>query len=336
MKNEYRKMCSQITPDDALEDLTLRQFQIGPVKAHKKHRVWKPLTITAAVLAFAFIFPLTQPGIGYIIANDDTKDMVTTGTHNTFGLAAYAADGKLTVASNGSQVVFGGTCGSIGTAAGSTLDDVFHVAGTNIAQLEVSIDRGELTRYEMVTKKIFDAHMGGDDRFLKSEIQSKGIDEDFTDITSENKDSTIMHFGEVKRMGKHFTIPYEQQYYFGFLIPAEDAAKIAPITATNDVIKMQQFAHGYQYDWQKLGATDEKTGVRKDKEFFNGATIIMKVTYLNGQKETKTLHLKAGKKAFRWTKNWGQKATPFFTYAVPKGQETSKDDSDYFLYADIT
>lgn len=323
-------MCSRITPDDALEDLTLRQFQSGLVKAHRKRRAWKPLTITAAVLAFAFVFPLTQPGIGYIISNDDTKDMVTTGTHNTFGLAAYAADGKLTVASNGSQVVFGGTCGSIGTAAGSTLDDVFHVAGTNIAQLEVSIDRGKLTRYEMVTKKLFDAHMGGMDRFLKSEIQSKGIDEDFTDITSENKDSLTINFGEVKLMGKHFTMPYEQQYYFGFFIPAEDAVKIAPITSSGDSV------NGYPYDSEKLWATDEKTGVRKDKEFFNGATITIKVTYLNGQKETKTLHLKAGNKAFKWTKNWGQKATPFFTYAVPKGQETSKDDSDYFLYADIT
>lgn len=330
MKNEYRKMCSQITPDDALEDLTLRQFQIGPVKAHKKHRVWKPLTITAAVLAFAFVFPLTQPGIGYIISNDDTKDMVTTGTHNTFGLAAYAADGKLTVASNGSQVAFGGTCGSKGTAVGFTLQDVFHVAGTNIAQLEVSIDRGELTRYEMVTKKLFDAHMGGMDRFLKSEVQAKGIDEDFTVITSENKDSLTLNFGEVKRMGKHFTMPYEQQYYFGFFIPAEDAAKIAPAASSSDALL------DYSYDLKKLWAIDEKTGVRKDKEFFNGAIITMKVTYLNGQKETKTLHLKAGNKAFRWTKNWEQKATPFFTYAVPKGQETSKDYSNYLLYADIT
>ena len=322
-------MCSQIMPDDALTEQTLHQFTGVPLKQHKRRRVWKPVAITAAALVFAVAFPLTQPGVGYIIPNDNGKDMVTTGAKNSFGLAAYAADGKLTVAANGSQVVFGGAAGTCGFKSGSTIEDLFHVAGTNIAQLDMSIDRGELTRYEMVTKKIFDAQLGGTDRFLQSEVKTKGIDENFTDITSENKDSLTLNFGEVKRMGKHFTMPYEQQYYFGLFIPAADAAKLAPLT-DKQLIRL-----GYKYDSIALFASDEKTGVVKAKQFFDGATITMKVTYLNGHTETKRLHLKAGNKAFRYTKNWSKKPTPFFTYAVPKGQATSKDYSDYVIYADI-
>lgn len=153
MKNEYRKMCSQITPDKKLTEKTLHQFISGKKVRPHKRRAWKPAAaVVAGLLAFAVAFPYIQSAGNHIVPTTG-QNKSATNTQNTFGLAVYAAaknhSGNTAVLQMQPDISQYCSTGALeGNYVTSYYQPNLQCAGTNLKTVEYSLDTSALDSSE--------------------------------------------------------------------------------------------------------------------------------------------------------------------------------------------
>lgn len=283
MKNEYRKMCSQITPDEKLTEKTLKQFASGEKVHPHKRRAWKPAAaVVAGLLAFAVAFPYIQSTGNHIVPTTG-QNKSATNTQNTFGLAAYAADKGTSSEASGNEITFALETGSSAGPNGIKSNASFQITGTNIAKIAMQLDRGKLYQMERVTKQLTSKGEKAEaDAFMAAEDKTKQIDADISTFSWQEfkrngvkeKPSQALYI-EGKMLGKSVSVPYDKKYSYGLYAPADEMSKIDPPTAEG---KTWGLLYGQHLD--------------KAVDFFDGAILQVTATYKDGTCETKTLHLK--------------------------------------------
>lgn len=196
MKNEYRKMCSRITPDEKLTEKTLKQFAGGEKVHPHKRRAWKPAAaVVAGLLAFAVAFPYIQSTGNHIVPTTG-QNKSATNTQNTFGLAVYAADkthsGNTAVLQMQPDIgQYCSTGASIGNYVTSWYKPNLQCTGTNLKTVEYSLETSALDSNEQA----YFVHLSEDFVPDMSTTQKNKLNLFTIDYQKENIDKQMSRYG---------------------------------------------------------------------------------------------------------------------------------------------
>lgn len=225
----------------------------------------------AAVCALAVFIG----GVKYFGNDSDAEGL---GIGNAFGLYAYAAETGELIEPIGSRIFFeAANGGSAGEKTGFYSGILLRITGEDIKTVEAEINKGEFYRYEEIPFNRDELEEMSDEELLAlyegTDERTRGADN--IDAYSTDLESKIEYICPQYRIGNHFIEEYNPDYNYGLWAEAYDEG------SDEDV---QAYFHGL---------TDT----------FDGATMVITVTFSNGAKESKTLSLHTGKLAVDFDEN---------------------------------
>lgn len=292
--NSYNKLQQNIKVSEGLKEQTMRLVEEERMlqgRTKKRLKVNMGPRIVAAACALAVLIG----GVKYFGNNGDAEGL---GIGNAFGIYAYAAETGELIEPIGNRIFFeeghlGGASKDIGYFSGILL----RITGEDIETIEAQIDKGEFYRYEEIPVNR--------DEVSEEELSAmyKGTDErtkgaDFIGSYRVDEESKTEYMCPHYRIGNQFVEEYNAGINYGLWAEAYD------VGADED---LPEYFHGI---------TDT----------FDGATMVITVTFTNGAKESKTLSLHTGKLAVDFDENGIH-----YTGAL------AQDDEPYLygVYADI-
>lgn len=178
----------------------------------------------------------------------------------TFGLTAYAAmtENAYGPAEDGSLAfAIGEGCAT--PEFGDFTGCLFRIAGENIAQVRLSIDRGGLYRYQL-RDNLTEEQM--------AQYRQAMADGSLAPAAISRRDDGTWYMPEMTSLGESFQENYDPEASYGFWVPPEDMA----------------YNTG-------LGITTE---CRMDADYFDGGTLTVTVVSSDGTEESQSYRLHSG------------------------------------------
>ena len=308
MENRYRKLTENIHTPAGLNERVLfeaRRRTAESESSRRERRSWPLLrTAVCAVCALALVLggftlrpaPAAPPGAS------GSAGSTTPGTEQgapaqvlvpTFGLTAYAAGTDTTYgpASDGS-IAFSVGEGCTTPEFGDFTGCLFQIAGENIAQVRLSIDRGGLYRYE-VRENLTEEQMDG-----YRQAMAEGS---LVPAAISQRDDGTWYMPEMTALGTSVEEDYDPDARYGFWVSPE---KMAPTG---------------------LGISIE---AQMDADFFDGGLLTVAVISSDGTEKTQTYRLHTGDLKVEWTGDGDMTVLPelagpddlfvYGIYAVPE------------------
>ena len=270
--NRYRKMAEQFHAEEPLKNETRQKIADARLRLSqpKKRRPrWQPVVACACALALAVgLSPLG----GWI--QDQTATFHPRGEsqdeQNAFVITAYADDDTSAISEqqNQHEITFESlTEGTYGGGDGLFSGIAFRVQGSRIASLHLSMDRGGFYLNRQYELNIRD---GGDpDAAVDKLVKELGLQPGQYSLSSPDLNNTYW-LSTQQQIGNDVDVPYQEGDLYGFWMDA----------ATSDAIP-------------------ETDSLRKDFQnqidLFDGATLTVTATFLDGTTQTQVLHLHTGK-----------------------------------------
>ncbi len=211
----------------------------------------------------------------------------------TFGLTAYAAGTDTTYgpASDGS-IAFSVGEGCTTPEFGDFTGCLFQIAGENIAQVRLSIDRGGLYRYE-VRENLTEEQMDG-----YRQAMAEGS---LVPAAISQRDDGVWYMPEMTALGTSVEEDYDPDARYGFWVSPEEMAPTG------------------------LGISIE---AQMDADFFDGGLLTVAVISSDGTEKTQTYRLHTGDLKVEWTGDGDMTVLPelagpddlfvYGIYAVPE------------------
>ena len=211
----------------------------------------------------------------------------------TFGLTAYAAGTDTTYgpAPDGS-IAFSVGEGCTTPEFGDFTGCLFQIAGENIAQVRLSIDRGGLYRYE-VRENLTEEQMDG-----YRQAMAEGS---LVPAAISQRDDGVWYMPEMTALGQSFQEDYDPEARYGFWVSPEEMAPTG------------------------LGISIE---AQMDADFFDGGLLTVAVISSDGTEKTQTYRLHTGDLKVEWTGDGDMTVLPelagpddlfvYGIYAVPE------------------
>lgn len=308
MENRYRKLTENIHTPAGLNERVLfeaRRRTAESEPSRRERRSWPLLrTAVCAVCALALVLggftlrpaPAAPPGAS------GSAGSTTPGTEQgapaqvlvpTFGLTAYAAGTDTTYgpASDGS-IAFSVGEGCTTPEFGDFTGCLFQIAGENIAQVRLSIDRGGLYRYE-VRENLTEEQMDG-----YRQAMAEGS---LVPAAISQRDDGVWYMPEMTALGQSFQEDYDPEARYGFWVSPEEMAPTG------------------------LGISIE---AQMDADFFDGGLLTVAVISSDGTEKTQTYRLHTGDLKVEWTGDGDMTVLPelagpddlfvYGIYAVPE------------------
>lgn len=276
MKNNYQQLTETIHVPAGLNDrvrFAARQEAAG-VHAFSRQKRGNPFLRTALCAACALALVLggfslrpapangteTSGGAGGPVPGNVVQGPPAQVLTPTFGLTAYAAMSESTYgpAENGG-IAFAIGEGCVTLEFGDFTGCLFQVAGENIAQVRMSIDRGGLYRYQQ-RDNLTEAQM--------AEYRQAMADGSLVPAAISQRDDGTWYMPEMTALGENFQEAYDPEASYGFWVPPEDMA----------------------YD-TGLGITTE---CQMDADYFDGRLLTVTVISSDGTESTQTYRLHSG------------------------------------------
>ena len=308
MENRYRKLTENIHTPAGLNERVLfeaRRRTAESESSRRERRSWPLLrTAVCAVCALALVLggftlrpaPAAPPGASGPAGN------AAPGTEQgapaqvlvpTFGLTAYAAGTDTTYgpASDGS-IAFSVGEGCTTPEFGDFTGCLFQIAGENIAQVRLSIDRGGLYRYE-VRENLTEEQMDG-----YRQAMAEGS---LVPAAISQRDDGVWYMPEMTALGTSVEEDYDPDARYGFWVSPEEMAPTG------------------------LGISIE---AQMDADFFDGGLLTVAVISSDGTEKTQTYRLHTGDLKVEWTGDGDMTVLPelagpddlfvYGIYAVPE------------------
>ena len=308
MENRYRKLTENIHTPAGLNERVLfeaRRRTAESEPSRRERRSWPLLrTAVCAVCALALVLggftlrpaPAAPPGAS------GSAGSTTPGTEQgapaqvlvpTFGLTAYAAGTDTTYgpASDGS-IAFSVGEGCTTPEFGDFTGCLFQIAGENIAQVRLSIDRGGLYRYE-VRETLTEEQMDG-----SRQAMAEGS---LVPAAISQRDDGVWYMPEMTALGTGVEEDYDPDARYGFWVSPEEMAPTG------------------------LGISIE---AQMDADFFDGGLLTVAVISSDGTEKTQTYRLHTGDLKVEWTGDGDMTVLPelagpddlfvYGIYAVPE------------------
>ncbi|WP_295738563.1 hypothetical protein [uncultured Oscillibacter sp.] len=308
MENRYRKLTENIHTPAGLNERVLfeaRRRTAESEPSRRERRSWPLLrTAVCAVCALALVLggftlrpaPAAPPGASGPAGN------AAPGTEQgapaqvlvpTFGLTAYAAGTDTTYgpASDGS-IAFSVGEGCTTPEFGDFTGCLFQIAGENIAQVRLSIDRGGLYRYE-VRENLTEEQMDG-----YRQAMAEGS---LVPAAISQRDDGVWYMPEMTALGTSVEEDYDPDARYGFWVSPEEMAPTG------------------------LGISIE---AQMDADFFDGGLLTVAVISSDGTEKTQTYRLHTGDLKVEWTGDGDMTVLPelagpddlfvYGIYAVPE------------------
>lgn len=308
MENRYRKLTENIHTPAGLNERVLfeaRRRTAESEPSRRERRSWPLLrTAVCAVCALALVLggftlrpaPAAPPGASGPAGN------AAPGTEQgapaqvlvpTFGLTAYAAGTDTTYgpASDGS-IAFSVGEGCTTPEFGDFTGCLFQIAGENIAQVRLSIDRGGLYRYE-VRENLTEEQMDG-----YRQAMAEGS---LVPAAISQRDDGVWYMPEMTALGTGMEEDYDPDARYGFWVSPEEMAPTG------------------------LGISIE---AQMDADFFDGGLLTVAVISSDGTEKTQTYRLHTGDLKVEWTGDGDMTVLPelagpddlfvYGIYAVPE------------------
>ena len=308
MENRYRKLTENIHTPAGLNERVLfeaRRRTAESEPSRRERRSWPLLrTAVCAVCALALVLggftlrpaPAAPPGAS------GSAGSTTPGTEQgapaqvlvpTFGLTAYAAGTDTTYgpASDGS-IAFSVGEGCTTPEFGDFTGCLFQIAGENIAQVRLSIDRGGLYRYE-VRENLTEEQMDG-----YRQAMAEGS---LVPAAISQRDDGTWYMPEMTALGTSVEEDYDPDARYGFWVSPEEMAPTG------------------------LGISIE---AQMDADFFDGGLLTVAVISSDGTEKTQTYRLHTGDLKVEWTGDGDMTVLPelagpddlfvYGIYAVPE------------------
>lgn len=261
MKNPYQKLTDHIQPPGGLNERVLAAAREGPAaeRTHRPVRWWiRGAVCAACALALVLGTWTFYPDAGSETEEDGTP--VTTLPAFSFGLTAYAADTGESIAPNvngGLAFSFGGEM-NWSESAGYYTGCMFQVTGEGIARVALSVDRGELYRWENRE------HLTEEEIHQIRQAQENG--EEGPNLT-QTEDGT-WSVQETTRLGASAAEDYDPDVRYGFWVPGVEAA-----------------------DWE----ADPRAASQESIDTLDGAHLTVTVTFADNSTQSKTYTLSTGR-----------------------------------------
>lgn len=270
MKNQCRDVMQKIKVPNSLKDKVLdAACTVQPGIAEITRRRPKHHRVLRAAVCAALTFAVLLGGLSFF-KPDSGKISATKGVASglppayNFGLVAYAADMNKTFVPKDNKIAF-----SIANSGGGEVPGkgdytgcLFRVTGDGIKTLSFKIDRGGLYRYKRLTnltkndiKAIYASEANGT---LKADCQFAG-----------SRDGKTWYSDQMTALGGSFSENWSADASYGFWVPPKSI--------------------------RHSESEDLRESAHKSIDTFNGATLTITVTFQNGTRQTKALHLKTGK-----------------------------------------
>ena len=308
MENRYRKLTENIHTPAGLNERVLfeaRRRTAESESSRRERRSWPLLrTAVCAVCALALVLggftlrpaPAAPPGASGPAGNADPGTEQGTPAQvlvPTFGLTAYAAGTDTTYgpASDGS-IAFSVGEGCTTPEFGDFTGCLFQIAGENIAQVRLSIDRGGLYRYE-VRENLTEEQMDG-----YRQAMAEGS---LVPAAISQRDDGVWYMPEMTALGQSFQEDYDPEARYGFWVSPEEMAPTG------------------------LGISIE---AQMDADFFDGGLLTVAVISSDGTEKTQTYRLHTGDLKVEWTGDGDMTVLPelagpddlfvYGIYAVPE------------------
>ena len=276
MKNNYQQLTETIHVPAGLNDrvrFAARQEAAG-VHAFSRQKRGNPFLRTALCAACALALVLggfslrpapangteTSGGAGGPVPGNVVQGPPAQVLTPTFGLTAYAAMSESTYgpAENGG-IAFAIGEGCVTLEFGDFTGCLFQVAGENIAQVRMSIDRGGLYRYQQ-RDNLTEAQM--------AEYRQAMADGSLVPAAISQRDDGTWYMPEMSLLGERAEENYDPETLYGFWVSPEDMA------------------------WNTgLGITTE---AQMDADYFDGAALTVTAVFENGQERTQVYRLHSG------------------------------------------
>ena len=308
MENRYRKLTENIHTPAGLNERVLfeaRRRTAESESSRRERRSWPLLrTAVCAVCALALVLggftlrpaPAAPPGASGPAGNAAPGTEQGTPAQvlvPTFGLTAYAAGTDTTYgpASDGS-IAFSVGEGCTTPEFGDFTGCLFQIAGENIAQVRLSIDRGGLYRYE-VRENLTEEQMDG-----YRQAMAEGS---LVPAAISQRDDGVWYMPEMTALGQSFQEDYDPEARYGFWVSPEEMAPTG------------------------LGISIE---AQMDADFFDGGLLTVAVISSDGTEKTQTYRLHTGDLKVEWTGDGDMTVLPelageedpwvYGIYAVPE------------------
>lgn len=308
MENRYRKLTENIHTPAGLNERVLfeaRRRTAESESSRRERRSWPLLrTAVCAVCALALVLggftlrpaPAAPPGASGPAGNAAPGTEQGTPAQvlvPTFGLTAYAAGTDTTYgpASDGS-IAFSVGEGCTTPEFGDFTGCLFQIAGENIAQVRLSIDRGGLYRYE-VRENLTEEQMDG-----YRQAMAEGS---LVPAAISQRDDGVWYMPEMTALGTSVEEDYDPDARYGFWVSPEEMAPTG------------------------LGISIE---AQMDADFFDGGLLTVAVISSDGTEKTQTYRLHTGDLKVEWTGDGDMTVLPelagpddlfvYGIYAVPE------------------
>ena len=308
MENRYRKLTENIHTPAGLNERVLfeaRRRTAESESSRRERRSWPLLrTAVCAVCALALVLggftlrpaPAAPPGASGPAGNAAPGTEQGTPAQvlvPTFGLTAYAAGTDTTYgpAPDGS-IAFSVGEGCTTPEFGDFTGCLFQIAGENIAQVRLSIDRGGLYRYE-VRENLTEEQMDG-----YRQAMAEGS---LVPAAISQRDDGVWYMPEMTALGQSFQEDYDPEARYGFWVSPEEMAPTG------------------------LGISIE---AQMDADFFDGGLLTVAVISSDGTEKTQTYRLHTGDLKVEWTGDGDMTVLPelagpddlfvYGIYAVPE------------------
>lgn len=259
MKNPYQKLTDHIQPPDGLNERVLAAAREEPA-AERPHRPVNRRFRRVACAACALAWVICTFCLESYSALEENSMPVMALSVFSFGLTAYAADTEENLAPNAN----GGLAFSFGGEMDWSEDEgyytgcMFQVTGEGITRVALSVDRGELYRWE-------------DREHLTEEeirqIQQVQEDGEVGPNLTQAEDGT-WSVQETTRLGASAAEDYDPDVRYGFWVPGVETA-----------------------DWE----ADPRAASRESIDTLDGAHLTVTVTFADNSTQSKTYTLSTGR-----------------------------------------
>lgn len=328
MKNRYQKLTEAIHTPAGLNDRVLFEARRRAAPARRERRSWgRPLpgaaSMAGAAVPRGWARPLLRTALcaacalALVLGGFSLRPAPTAGPGAfgpagsaapgaeqgpparvlvpTFGLTAYAAMTETAYgpAEDGS-IAFAVGEGCATPEFGDFTGCLFRIAGENIAQVRMSIDRGGLYRYQL-RDNLTEEQM--------AEYRQAMAEGSLAPAAISRRDDGTWYMPEMTSLGESFQENYDPEASYGFWVPPEDMA----------------YNTG-------LGITTE---CRMDADYFDGGTLTVTVVSSDGTEESQSYRLHSGELKIEFAED--NSITVFPELASP--EEREKNCFIYGIYA---
>ena len=277
MKNRYQELTEAIHTPAGLNDRVLfearrRTAEAGAPPRREGQRWRRPFLRTAvcAVCALALVLggfslrpaPTAAPKTSGSTGREEAPQVLVP----TFGLTAYAAGTDTTYgpAPDGS-IAFSVGEGCTTPEFGDFTGCLFQIAGENIAQVRLSIDRGGLYRYQ-IRENLTDEQL--------AEYRQAMAEGRIAPAAISQRDDGVWYMPEMTALGTGMEEDYDPDARYGFWVSPEEMAPTG------------------------LGISIE---AQMDADFFDGGLLTVAVISSDGTEKTQTYRLHTGELKVEWT-----------------------------------